>query len=243
MNKLRKWFVGLTAGYLALIILLFLLYGFQVKDGSWGSFSDVVIAVYTVLIAYTTNMLLVVGWLTSNSWLDQSKHSSAQELLLSLSEYYFTIHEIKTLYIEKRFLESFTKITPNNYHNLSSQALKYFEGTPENATPVQLAPFLDFIMPTFMEEAEKLKPQIHAIKEKLNQLKFEVMTKASPFAIEIEQLDFDLITEINFMLTIDKGMHENASELFEKLRSTTGYDGFKLIYIADPVQNELFNNV
>ena len=243
MNKLRKWFVGLTAGYLALIILLFLLYGFQVKDGSWGSFSDVVIAVYTVLIAYTTNMLLVVGWLTSNSWLDQSKHSSAQELLLSLSEYYFTIHEIKTLYIEKRFLESFTKITPNNYHNLSSQALKYFEGTPKNVTPVQLADFLDFILPTFIEEAEKLKPQIHTIKEKLNQLKFEVMTKASPFAIEIERLDFDLITEINFMLTIDKGMHKNASKLFEKLRSATGYDGFKLIYIGDPVQNELFTNV
>lgn len=242
MEKFGRCFKWITFTYVILVLALIFAYGFFVKGGSWGSLSDIVIAVFTVLIAYTTNMLLIAAWLTSNSWLDQSKHSSAQKLLLSLSEYYFTIHEIKTMYIEKRFLESFTKITPNNYHNLSSQALKYFEGTPKDVTQAQLTPFLDFLLPTFTEEAEKFKPKIHAIKEKLNQLKFEVMTKASPFAIEIEQLDFDLITEINFMLTVDEGMHKNASQLFDKLSAATGYDGFKLIYIADPVKNRLFKH-
>ncbi|MBH0034607.1 hypothetical protein I6F43_07920 [Pseudoalteromonas sp. NZS71_1] len=243
MNKFRKWFVGLTAGYLALIILLFLLYGFQVKDGSWGSFSDVVIAVYTVLIAYTTNMLLVVGWLTSNSWLHQSNHHSAKELHQALSKLYFMVHESKTNELNLKFLKSFETLTATNYHQLSSEAKRIFQDVPTGLTHDQLSDYLSYVKPIYKETSEKMHRQLILNQEELRRFKFEVMTSSSPFAQGIEQLNIDLIGEVRAIISMKNNFHDTAKPLFDSLKVVTGYDGFKLIHIADPVQSELFNNV
>jgi hypothetical protein len=95
MERFGRFFKWITFIYLMLVLVIILAYGFFVKGGSWGSLSDVVIAVFTVLIAYTTNMLLVAAWLTSNSWLDEKKFSSSLSLLKDISGYYHITFELR----------------------------------------------------------------------------------------------------------------------------------------------------
>ena len=197
MEKFRKCFKLITYTYVIVVLLLIFAYGFFVKGGSWGSLSDVVIAVFTVLIAYTTNMLLVVGWLTSNSWMDQSKHHSAKELHHSLTKLYFMAHEIKTKSIDLNFVKSFDMLTAANYHKLSSKA----------------------------------------------KIIFQDMTNSSPFTQGIERFNIDLIGSVSAIIAMESDFHDTAKPLFDSLKVATGYEGFKLIYIPDPVPGELFNNV
>ncbi|MDN3390873.1 hypothetical protein [Pseudoalteromonas sp. APC 3691] len=243
MGKFKNWFIWLTAGYLTLIILLFLFYAFQVKDGSWGSFSDVVIAVYTVLIAYTTNMLLVVGWLTSNSWIDQSKHHSAKELHQSLSKLYFMAHEIKSKSIDLNFVKSFDMLTAANYHKLSSDGEIIFQNAQKNLSQDEISDYLNYVKPIYKNISEKMEKQLILDRKKISSFKFEVMTSSSPFAQSIEQSNIDIIGKVNEIIVMESDFHDTAKPLFESLKVATGYEGFKLIHIPDPVQNELFNNV
>ncbi|TMO73149.1 hypothetical protein CWC17_11670 [Pseudoalteromonas sp. S3785] len=92
MGKFRKYFIWITAGYLLLIISLFLLYGFYVKDGSWGSFSDVVIAFFTLLISYSTTLLVVAA----NSWREQQKYQMGSEFLSKFVSFYFQLTECRS---------------------------------------------------------------------------------------------------------------------------------------------------
>lgn len=243
MEKFRKCFKLITYTYVIVVLLLIFAYGFFVKGGSWGSLSDVVIAIFTVLIAYTTNMLLVVGWLTSNSWMDQSKHDSAKELHYSLTKLYFMAHEIKTKSIDLNFVKSFDMLTAANYHKLSSKAKIIFQDTPTNLTHDQLADYLNYIKPIFKEASEKMQKQLLLDSGEINKFKFEVMTNSSPFTQGIEKSKIDLIGKVNEIIAMESDFHDTAKPLFDSLKVATGYDGFKLIYIPDPVPGKLFNNV
>ena len=242
MDKFVKWFTWITFAYVLLVLALIFAYGFLVKGGSWGSFSDVTIAVFTVLIAYTTSLLLIAAWVTGNSWLEQSKHHSAKELLQTLSAFYFTIHEVHTMQIKLQSLQNLHKVTPVNFSNLSDYGKKYFVGTPEDANSEQLEDFLNFMKPIYEEEIQKYIPKINAVQNRLNELKFEVMVKSTPFSIELRNKNIEMITEVNGLLIIEEKFHLLASSLFEKLRRATNYESFELIYIADPIKEDLFKD-
>ena len=242
MDKFSRWFKAISAAYLALFFVLFLIYGFGVKGGSWGSFSDVVIAVFTILIAYTTNLLLIAAWLTGNSWIEQSKHHSAKELLQTLSEFYFTIHEVHTMEFKLQSIQSLNKVTSDNFCNLSDAGKRYYEGTPDDATKEQIEDFLSYMKPIYDEEKQKYYQKINTVKDRLNELKFAVMVKSTPFSVELKKENIEMINEINCLLSMEENFHTLTSSLFEKLRRVTSYDSFELIYISDPIKEELFND-
>ncbi|WP_075593168.1 hypothetical protein [Pseudoalteromonas sp. PAB 2.2] len=242
MEEFGTWFKRTTLAYVALIFVLVLSYGYLVKGGSWGSFSDLIIAVFTVLIAYTTNLLLIAAWLTGNSWVEQSKHHSAKELLQTLSEFYFTIHEVHTMEFKLQSIKSLHKVTVDNFCNLSDAGKRYFEGTPDDASKEQIEDFLNYMKPIYDEEIQKYYQKISMVKDRLNELKFAVMVKSTPFSVELKKENIEMINEINGLLSMKENFHTPTSSLFEKLRSVTNYDSFELIYISDPIKEELFDD-
>ncbi|MCP4049989.1 MAG: hypothetical protein GY730_04715 [bacterium] len=97
MESFKAWFIRVTISYLVLFLALFMFYVFCVKGGSWGSFSDVVIAVFTILIAYTTNLILIAAWLASNDWNKEKKYELGLSLLSNLVSFYALCWELRIL--------------------------------------------------------------------------------------------------------------------------------------------------
>ena len=91
MDKFVKWFWWVTGSYLILFVSLLLLYGFFVPNGVWGSFSDVVIALFTLLISYSTTLLVVAA----SSWREQQKYQMGSEFLSKFLTFYFQLMECR----------------------------------------------------------------------------------------------------------------------------------------------------
>ena len=69
---------------LILLLLVFISYILWVPNGKWGTLSDVIIATFTFIIAYTTTLLLVAAYIAGNSWFDQFKYQKENEFIETL---------------------------------------------------------------------------------------------------------------------------------------------------------------
>lgn len=87
---MKKLFL-ITIAYVALFAAIVLLYGYKVSGGVMGSLSDVVIAFFTLLISYSTTLLVVAA----NSWREQQEYQAGSEFLSKFIAFYFQLIECR----------------------------------------------------------------------------------------------------------------------------------------------------
>ncbi|MGP4988109.1 hypothetical protein [Pseudoalteromonas nigrifaciens] len=81
MEKLGFWVKCVSCVYALILFLLLFLYDAFVPTGSWGSFSDVVIAAFTFLISLATSLLFIAAWFAGKSWKDERLFDQASEVI------------------------------------------------------------------------------------------------------------------------------------------------------------------
>lgn len=239
-----KWFKGGTV--IITVIYFFILYGcywwndHNVATSNWGSSSDIVTAVFTLLISWATTLLLLAAWLTAGNWLEQSKHENAEKLLTSINELYFCLHNYKTLKMTSDYQ---IQILQNNEPDVSKYSLNGIDAfgrfgfsEKDSYTPEQLKFMREVVVDSIKRTNEKLED----IKDELEHLKFKTMSAAGLFAEQLIENKFELVWEINRLLMAEKDFHKTANPMYFRLKEVTGYDGFNLIAITDPVKYSIY---
>ena len=80
-----------TIFYLLVLYVCYWWSDHNVATANWGSTSDIVIAVFTFMISYSTTLLLVAA----NSWREQQKYKEGSEFLSKFIAFYFQLMECR----------------------------------------------------------------------------------------------------------------------------------------------------
>ncbi|MGX1111587.1 hypothetical protein ACSSVW_000966 [Pseudoalteromonas sp. MBR-15] len=240
MERFRAWFIRVTISYLVLFLALFLFYGFCVKSGSWGSFSDVTIAIFTILIAYTTNLLLIAAWLTADNWVRQNEHNNAENLLSSLNRLYFCLHEYRTLQVTAAYQLEIAKNNEPDVSKYSVEGIDAFSRFGINEEYIFYDDQLNFMRTAVAEPIKVTNDKLTQLQGRLEHLKFELMSAAGLFANSLIDNNINLIWEINRLLMAERQLHETAEAIYYKLKSVTKYDGFLLMKVGDPITYSIY---
>jgi len=237
MGKFKNWFIWLTAGYLALIILLFLFYGFQVKDGNWGSFSDVIIAVFTILISYSTTLLLVAAYLTASNWLHEKRHDFAWDFMKKLSELYFLMHSKRSTSnkidvlkdIEGTQLKDKIRVI-SEVRGLISYLGAKIDWSTDEFSEQELLSYKHIIIAYRKDLQDKFR-ETH---NREAHLKFEVLTAANVLNNELTEGGVDIMKEVRNLTSLKSGFHKFGSNLFINVSKAIGLKEHKIILIGEP---------
>lgn len=168
-----------------LFLALFLFYVFCVKGGSWGSFSDVVIAVFTILIAYTTNLLLIAAWLTSKDWNKEKKYELGLSLLSNLVSFYALCWELRVLRV--RSFHEYKWILMEDKEQESCSILQDDDAIYECIKNVQIA------VKESKEELMIIKRKIKELESRAEKLHGNCLLEASIYGNDIVEKWMNLL--------------------------------------------------
>ena len=200
-----------------------------------GKFSDITIAIFTFLIAYTTNLLLIAAWLTADNWVKQNEHNNAEKLLSSLNRLYFCLHEYRTLKATAAYQLEIAKNDEPDVSKYSADGLDAFSRFGINEEIKFNDEQLNFMRKAVAEPLKITNDKLTQLQGRLQHLKFELMSAAGLFANSLIENNINLIWEVNRLLMAERQLHETAEPIYYLLKSVTKYDSFLLMKVSDPV--------
>lgn len=239
-----KWFK--RGAVIITVIYFFILYGcywwndHNVATSNWGSSSDIVTAVFTLLISWATTLLLLAAWLTAGNWLEQNKYKNAEKLLTSINELYFCLHEYKTLEMTNDYQVQILKNNEPDVSKYSDNGIDAFGRFGISKKDMYTPEELEFMRKVVIDGIKITNEKLVNIKDKLEHLKFKTMSAAGLFADQIIENKFELLWEINRLIMAEKDFHKTANPIYFRLKQATGYDGFNLIEITDPLKYSIY---
>ncbi len=205
MEEFGTWFKRTTLAYVALIFVLVLSYGYLVKGGSWGSLSDVVIAVFTILIAYTTNLILIAAWLASNDWNKEKKYELGLSLLSNLVSFYALCWELRVLRV--RSFHEYKWILMEDKEIESCSILQDDDATNECIKNVKIA------VKDSKEELMIIKRKIKELESRAEKLHGNCLLEASIYGNDIVEKVDEFVKQSKNIKTSNKGANTSFNDI------------------------------
>ena len=237
MDKFVKWFWWVTGSYLVLFVSLLLLYGLCVQGGVWGSFSDVLIAAFTILISYSTTLLLAAAYLTASSWIHEKKYDFAWDFMKKLSELYFLMHSKRSTLNKIIALREVENTELKDKDRVIEEVRDLIIGLGVNIDwesdefSQQELQMYKTILIAYRSDMQNKSREMH---NRESNLKFEVLTAANVLNNELTEGGNDIMTEVRNLIGLQSGFHEFGSNLFANVSKAIGLKEHKLILIGEP---------
>ena len=214
-----------------------MVYGCSVKGGAWGSFSDVVIAIFTILISYSTTLLLIAAYLTASSWIHEKRYDFSWELIKKLSELYFLMHSKKSTQnkievlkgLESTRLQDKANVIPEVRGLLSNLGLDIDWRNDQ---------FSDAELTIYKKQLSAYRNQLinksRTIYQKQENLKFEVLAAANILNNELVDGGIDIMQEVSNLINLQEDYHQFGSKLFSNVSKALGLKEHKIVHIGEP---------
>ncbi len=237
MDKFGRWSKNITFAYLILIFISLLAYGCFVKGGSWGSFSDVVIAIFTILISYSTTLLLIAAYLTASSWIHEKRYDFSWELIKKLSELYFLMHSKKSTRNKIEALKGLESTRRQDKANVIPEVQGLLSNLGLNID-WSSDQFTDAELIIYKKQLSAYRNQLinksRAIYQKQESLKFEVLAAANILNNELVDGGIDIMKEVTKLINLQENYHKFGSELFSNVSKALGLKEHRIVLIGEP---------